>query len=81
LADDDVLRCAVALALLRAPQVWAKNNQIVAVKPNPAFANYFTAASEGRPAHPKADANSEVTMTGATGVEAAFVASRIEIRL
>jgi hypothetical protein len=29
-------------------QIWAKDNQIVAVKPNPAFANYFTAASEVR---------------------------------
>ncbi len=34
-------------------QVWAKDNQIVAVKPNAAFANYFTAASEVRATHPK----------------------------
>jgi Recombinase zinc beta ribbon domain len=50
-------------------QVWAKDNQIVAVKPNPAFANYFTAASEVRATHPKADAGDEATNTGATGVE------------
>jgi hypothetical protein len=34
-------------------QVWAKDNRIVAVKPNPAFANYFTAASEVRKPAPK----------------------------
>ncbi|HWY90367.1 MAG TPA: replication-relaxation family protein [Solirubrobacteraceae bacterium] len=34
-------------------QVWQKDGQIVAVKPNHAFASYFTAASEGRPTHPK----------------------------
>jgi hypothetical protein len=50
-------------------QVWAKDNEIVAVKPNPAFANYFTAASEARATHPKADAGDEATNTGATGVE------------
>ena len=48
------------------------DNQIVAVKPNPAFANYFTAASEVRATHPKAARN-----TGATGVRRAFVASGI----
>jgi DNA invertase Pin-like site-specific DNA recombinase len=53
-------------------QVWAKDNQIVAVKPNPAFANYFTAASEVRATHPTADAEDEATNTGATGVEPAF---------
>ncbi len=37
-------------------QVWAKDNRIVAVKPNTAFAHYFTAASEVRAKHPKADA-------------------------
>jgi site-specific DNA recombinase len=52
-------------------QVWAKDNQIVAVKPNPAFANYFTAASEVRATHPKADAGDEATNTGATGLEPA----------
>jgi hypothetical protein len=51
-------------------QVWAKDNQIVAVKPNTAFANYFTAASEVRATHPKADADDEATKAGATGVEA-----------
>jgi hypothetical protein len=34
-------------------QVWAKDNKIVAVKPNAAFANYFTAASEVRATHPE----------------------------
>jgi hypothetical protein len=48
-------------------QVWAKD-KIVAVKPNPAFAKYFTAASEVRNQHPKADASSEATKAGATGV-------------
>ena len=46
-------------------------DQIVAVKPNPAFANYFTAASEVRNQHPKADAENEITNTGATGLEPA----------
>ena len=52
-------------------QVWQKDGQIVAVKPHHAFASYFTAASEVRPTHPKADANSEATNTGATGLEPA----------
>jgi hypothetical protein len=51
-------------------QVWAKDNQIVAVKPNTAFANYFTAASEVA-THPKADAGDGATNTGATGLEPA----------
>lgn len=49
-------------------QVWAKDNRIVAVKPNTAFANYFTAASEARATRPKADADDEATKAGATGV-------------
>jgi hypothetical protein len=49
-------------------QVWAKDNRIVAVKPNEAFANYFTAASEARATRPKADADDEATKAGATGV-------------
>ena len=52
-------------------QIWAKDNQIVAVKPNPAFANYFTAASEVRATHPKADADDGATKAGATGLEPA----------
>ncbi len=48
-------------------QVWAKDNEIVAVKPNPAFANYFTAASEARTPHPKADAGDEATNSGSDG--------------
>jgi hypothetical protein len=48
-------------------QVWAKDNRIVAVKPNAAFTSYFTAASEVRATHPKADAGDEATNTGATG--------------
>jgi hypothetical protein len=64
-------------------QIWAKDDKIVAVKPNPAFADYFTAASEVRATHPKADAGDEATNTGATGVKPSIVASRppIEIRL
>ena len=50
-------------------QVWAKDNRIVAVKPNTAFADYFTVASEVRATHPKADADDEATKAGATGVE------------
>jgi hypothetical protein len=34
-------------------QVWQKDGQIVAIKPNHAFTSYFTAASEGRPTHQK----------------------------
>lgn len=62
-------------------QIWAKDNKIVAIKPNPAFANYFTAASEVRATHPKADAGDEATNTGATGVGPSTVASGIEIRV
>src|ERR1700733_6101999 len=50
-------------------QVWQKDGKIVAVKPNHAFASYFTAASEGRPTHPKASGSSEATKAGATGVQ------------
>jgi hypothetical protein len=42
---------------------------------------YFTAASEVRATHPKADAGDEATNTGATGVEPTFVTPRIEIRI
>jgi hypothetical protein len=52
-------------------QVWAKDGQIVAVKPNTAFARYFTAASEVRAKHPKAEADGEATKAGATGLEPA----------
>ncbi len=52
-------------------QVWAKDNQIVAVKPNTAFADYFTAASEARATRPRADADDEATKAGATGLEPA----------
>ena len=47
-------------------QVWQKDGQIVAVKPNHAFTSYFTAASEGRATRPKVDAGDEATNTGAT---------------
>jgi hypothetical protein len=57
------------LILSLVAQIWAKDNQIVAVRPNTAFAQYFTAASEVRATHPKADASSEATNTGATGVK------------
>jgi DNA invertase Pin-like site-specific DNA recombinase len=49
-------------------QVWAKDNQIVAVKPRPEFARYFKAIDEARPKHPKADRKRGVTKAGATGV-------------
>jgi DNA invertase Pin-like site-specific DNA recombinase len=49
-------------------QVWQKDGQIIAVKPHHTFAGYFTAASEGRLTHPKADADDEATKAGATGV-------------
>ncbi|HEY1688825.1 MAG TPA: recombinase family protein [Solirubrobacteraceae bacterium] len=52
-------------------QVWQKDGQIVAVKPNHAFASYFTAATEAQASCPKADASSEATNTGATGVDPA----------
>jgi DNA invertase Pin-like site-specific DNA recombinase len=54
-------------------QVWAKDGSIVAVKPNTAFARYFTAASEVRVKHPKAEADDEATKAGATGVGPSFV--------
>ena len=52
-------------------QVWAKDGEIVAVKPNAAFARYFTAASEARAKRPKAGAGDEATKAGATGLEPA----------
>jgi hypothetical protein len=48
-------------------QVWQKDGQIVAVKPNHAFANYFTAVSQGRATRPKADASSEAYKSGSDG--------------
>jgi hypothetical protein len=51
-------------------QVWAKDNQIVAVRPNTAFAQYFTAAWEVRATHPKADASSEATIRERRGSNA-----------
>jgi hypothetical protein len=53
-------------------QVWQKDGHITAVKPNHAFAAYFTAASEVRATHPKADAGDKATNTGAKGVERAL---------
>jgi hypothetical protein len=61
--------------------VWQDNGTIVAVKPRPAFAGYFKAVDQAKSKHPKANRERGVTKAGATGVEAAFVASRIEIRL
>jgi hypothetical protein len=52
-------------------QVWAKDGQIVAVKPNTAFESYFTAASEAQGKHPKSRATDEATIAGATGLEPA----------
>jgi hypothetical protein len=61
--------------------VWQDNGTIVAVNPRPAFARYFKAIEQARPKHPKANRKRGVTNAEATGVEAAFVASGIEIRL
>ena len=62
-------------------QIWQKDGAIVAVKPGLAFARYFTTVEEARSKRPKAGLNSGVTKAGATGVQAAFVASGVEIRL
>ncbi|MHB1836915.1 MAG: recombinase zinc ribbon domain-containing protein [Solirubrobacteraceae bacterium] len=53
-------------------QVWAKDGAIVAVKPNTAFARYFTAASEVRAKHSKDGTNSEATKAEATGLDPAL---------
>lgn len=53
-------------------QVRQKDGQIVAVKPNHAFASYFTAATEAQASCPKAEGSSEVTKAGATGVKPSF---------
>ena len=52
-------------------QVWAKDRRIVAVKPNPAFARYFIAATEAQTQRPKSDTGNEATIAGATGLEPA----------
>ena len=55
-------------------QVWQKDGQIVAVRPQPPLAPYFAAirdAQEGRLKDPKDDRNHEVTKAGATGLEPA----------
>jgi hypothetical protein len=49
----------------------------VAVKPYPAFGHYFTAASEVRATHPKADADDEAAKAGATGVESLSISSSV----
>jgi hypothetical protein len=54
--------------------VWQKDGQIVAVKPQPPLAPYFTAIrdiQEAQAKDPKADRNYEVTKAGATGLEPA----------
>ncbi|HSZ04755.1 MAG TPA: recombinase family protein [Solirubrobacteraceae bacterium] len=71
---DPAERRKLVLSLFE--QVWQKDGQIVAVKPNHAFASYFTAASEARATRPKADADDEATKAGATGVKPAFVTPR-----
>ncbi len=53
-------------------QVWQKDGRIVAVKPNHAFAAYFSAASEARASRPREPTNSEATKAGATGVKPAL---------
>jgi hypothetical protein len=52
-------------------QVWAKDRSIVAVRPHADLARYFIAVSEARHKRPKANPDSGVTMTGATGLEPA----------
>jgi hypothetical protein len=49
-------------------QVWAKDRQIVAVKPHPALAPCFLTATAAQTKRQQADPSSEATMTGATGV-------------
>ncbi len=49
-------------------QIWAKDRQIVAVKPNPAFAPYFLTATEAQAKRQQHEPSDEATMTGATGV-------------
>lgn len=61
-------------------QVWQKDGQIVAVKPNHAFASYFTAASEAQASCPKAEGSSEATKAGATGRAPASVLFTAEFR-
>jgi len=62
-------------------RVWAKHRAIAAVKPHAVFARYFTAVSVARPKRAKSRPGWRVTMTGATGLEPAFVTPEIEIRL
>jgi hypothetical protein len=49
-------------------QIWQKDGSIVAIRPQSAFARYFTAVEEARSKHPKAGLHSGVTKAGATGV-------------
>jgi Recombinase zinc beta ribbon domain len=71
LETDPVERRKLLLSLFE--QIWAQNGWIVAVQPHDDFLPYFQAIKHtSAPVVPK---------TGATGVEAAFVASGIEIRL
>jgi DNA invertase Pin-like site-specific DNA recombinase len=59
--------------------MWQKDGQIVAVKPQPPLAPFFTAirdAQEGRLKDPKAVPDSEVTNAGLTPVAPAFVICR-----
>jgi hypothetical protein len=79
LERDPVERRKLLLSLFT--QVWAKDRAIVAAKPNAAFARYFTVISDARSNRTKATGKAGVTMTGATGLEPAFVTPEIEIRI
>jgi hypothetical protein len=48
-------------------QVWQKDGQIVAVKPNHAFASYFTDAAEAQASCPKVSGSYEATKAGRPG--------------
>lgn len=55
--------------------IWQKDGQIVAVKPQPQLASYFTAIRDtqrGRLKDPKGDPDSEVTIAGSTPVAPAL---------
>jgi Recombinase/Recombinase zinc beta ribbon domain len=52
-------------------QIWAKDRQIVAVKPHPAFAPYFLTATAAQAKRQQDGPSDEATMTGATGLEPA----------
>lgn len=56
-------------------QVWAKDRQIVAVKPHPAFAHYFLTTAETQHTSQEPAPGGEATRAGATGVGAGVCTS------